>query len=149
LANVAKRCAAIAEPDYRGASFAFRERLALVKYKAPNGRRVRDALQLTPPNYPAGNCVVTLDAKYIGELAKAASAAELATVDVYFANGSAPVVLELGNVGCHIIMAMATESRQRRGWRSERIDAENEAKAAAELAALNEANAERERTAAA
>jgi DNA polymerase-3 subunit beta len=152
LANVAKRCAAIAEPDYRGGVFAFRERLALVKYKTTNGRRVRDALRLMPATYPADCCRITLDVKFLGELAKAAAAAGFDSAELYNNDASSVLMVELGNVGVHIIMPMGRDNpaavvAAKRKQRAERIDAENAAKAAAaaELAALTEA----ERTAAA
>jgi DNA polymerase-3 subunit beta len=151
LANAAKRCMAIAEPDERGAVFAFRERLALVKYRTVGGRRVRDGLRLTPARWFAGSMVATFDVKFIAELAKAAAAAGLDSVDVYAEHETAPMMVELGAAGCHIVMPMGRNDRKqsvdaKRKRRAERIDAENEAKAAAELAAL-EANAESERTA--
>jgi DNA polymerase III sliding clamp (beta) subunit (PCNA family) len=140
LANVASRSAAITTADERGAEFSFRQRFAMVKTRSTTGRQVRDALRFAGSDRLSepGGVRLKLDARFVAELAKAANVAGLSTVDVFASSSTTPAVIELGNRGYHIIMPMARDNgRQaaadKRKQRAKRIDAENQAKAAAEL----------------
>lgn len=142
LAAVCKRARAVIDQDTRGARLSIRERVAIVRTSNAGGRSVRDALRVAGGSN-AGTIRATLDIKFLGELAAAAASAGIDAMPVEWLSSTSPAVFGLGEFGHHVIMPMGRDENlaERRAARCRRIDAENEQRAADELA-------ERERVAA-